>query len=132
MYKETLPAKDHGMKGVNGRTNQPAVHIDKQTLPKVDRICEGFLDVLRKRRSTNVQNIITAHLCKSRPDIEAGLTVVADLNENDPDFVEPAVEHICFLADVNAVYDAALGMYNLHLALLVAQQSQKVRLLIGF
>lgn len=38
---------------------------------------------------------------------------------------EKAVEHICFLADVNKLYDHALGLYNLDLALLVAQQSQK-------
>lgn len=39
--------------------------------------------------------------------------------------VERAVEHICFLADVNQLYDHALGLYDLDVALLVAQQSQK-------
>lgn len=39
---------------------------------------------------------------------------------------ERAAEHICFLADVNQLYDTALGLYNLELALLIAQQSQKV------
>jgi elongator complex protein 1 len=36
------------------------------------------------------------------------------------------VEHICFLADSNQLYDHALGIYDLDVALLVAQQSQKV------
>lgn len=45
--------------------------------------------------------------------------------DNQPDLVERAVEHICFLADVNQLYDHALGLYNLDVALLVAQQSQK-------
>ena len=36
------------------------------------------------------------------------------------------MEHICFLADVNRLYDYALGLYDLELTLLVAQQSQKV------
>jgi elongator complex protein 1 len=39
---------------------------------------------------------------------------------------DKAAEHICFLADVNQLYDTALGLYNLDLALLIAQQSQKV------
>jgi elongator complex protein 1 len=39
---------------------------------------------------------------------------------------EKLVEHICFLADVNQLYDYALGLYDLDLALLVAQQSQMV------
>ncbi len=43
-----------------------------------------------------------------------------------PDNVDRAVEHICFLADVNRLYDNALGLYDLDLTLLVAQQSQKV------
>ena len=36
-----------------------------------------------------------------------------------------AIEHICFLADVNQLYDEALGLYRLDIALLVAQKSQK-------
>jgi len=39
---------------------------------------------------------------------------------------ERAAEHICFLADVNQLYDHALGIYELDVALLIAQQSQKV------
>lgn len=35
------------------------------------------------------------------------------------------MEHICFLADVNRLYDNALGLYDLRLTLLIAQQSQK-------
>jgi elongator complex protein 1 len=43
---------------------------------------------------------------------------------------EKAAEHICFLADVNQLYDSALGIYELEVALLIAQQSQKVSVLI--
>lgn len=39
--------------------------------------------------------------------------------------MDSAIEHICFLADFNRLYDHALGLYDLELALLVAQQSQK-------
>ena len=46
--------------------------------------------------------------------------------------VERAAEHICFLADVNQLYECALGIYNLELALLIAQQSQKVLYASGF
>ena len=40
--------------------------------------------------------------------------------------MDGAIEHIYFLADVNRLYENALGLYDLELALLVAQQSQKV------
>ncbi|KAK5148025.1 putative elongator complex protein 1 [Rachicladosporium monterosium] len=69
---------------------------------------------------------ITAHVCKSPPDLEAGLTLISDLRKQQKqEQLEAAVEHICFLADVNQLYDTALGLYDLDVALLVAQQSQK-------
>ena len=39
--------------------------------------------------------------------------------------MDRAIEHICFLADVNRLFDTALGMYNLDITLLIAQQSQR-------
>jgi elongator complex protein 1 len=45
--------------------------------------------------------------------------------QEDEKMAEKAVEHICFLVDVNRLYENALGLYNLDLALLVAQQSQR-------
>lgn len=105
--------------------NADGTLLNTASASKVNRICDAALDVLGSRFSTNLQNVITAHVCKVPPNLEAGLTVVSNLRESQPDMADAAVEHICFLADVNRVYDAALGMYNLDLALLVAQQSQK-------
>lgn len=93
---------------------------------KVNRICNAFLTVLEKHLSNNLQNVITANLCKSPPDIEAGLRVVLSLDGSNESLVDTAIEHICFLADTNKIYEIALGMYKLDLALLIAQQSQKV------
>ncbi|KAI9793490.1 MAG: hypothetical protein M1816_007922 [Peltula sp. TS41687] len=47
------------------------------------------------------------------------------IERGEPELLERAVEHICFLADVNQLYDQALGLYDLDLALTIAQQSQK-------
>ena len=46
--------------------------------------------------------------------------------DDNSDLVRGAIEHVCFLADVNKLYDEALGLYRLDLALLIAQRSQKV------
>ena len=48
-----------------------------------------------------------------------------DRSDSQSTLAEKAIEHICFLADVNRLYDTALGLYNLDVAILVAQQSQK-------
>ncbi len=92
---------------------------------KVNKVCDAILNVLNHRQSTNLQNVVTAHLCKSPPALDDGLKLVASLMKSDETMADKAVEHICFLADVNKLYDHALGLYNLDLALLVAQQSQK-------
>ncbi|KAI6781536.1 Elongator complex protein-like protein [Emericellopsis cladophorae] len=92
---------------------------------KINTICDSVLKALQSRKASNLQNIITAHVCKDPPALDDGLRLVADLMQEDDNVAERAVEHICFLVDVHRLYDHALGLYNLDLALLVAQQSQR-------
>jgi hypothetical protein len=46
--------------------------------------------------------------------------------DENSELLRSAIEHICFLADVNQLYDEALGLYRIDIALLIAQKSQKV------
>ena len=118
MYKNTL------QEGSNLQ-DRPGAETSEAKGSKVNRICDAFLDALKSRTSTHFQNVVTAHVCKIPPDLNAGLTQIAGLRSKNSDLVDAAIEHICFLADVNRLYDNALGLYDLELALLVAQQSQK-------
>ncbi|KAG0652209.1 iki3 [Hyphodiscus hymeniophilus] len=127
MYKETrvVPdlAKDVPIKNT---ANEAPIHsLSLAKSSKINLICDAFLSILSTRTSTNLQNIITANVCKSPPALDDGLLVVAQLMNEDESMADKAVEHICFLADVNRLYENALGLYRLDLALLVAQQSQK-------
>jgi elongator complex protein 1 len=54
------------------------------------------------------------------------MSLANKLVESHPQQVEDAVEHLCFLTDVNKLYEHALGLYDLELVLLIAQRSQKV------
>jgi elongator complex protein 1 len=121
MYRETLrPAEAHGA-GVHS----PDARGD--TKSKVNTVCDAFLGVmLPKRLSSNLQNIVTAYVCKSPPDHDAALLLIGDLHCKNLELAEQAIQHVCFLSDVNKLYDNALGLYDLELALMVAQQSQKV------
>ena len=109
--------------------HRPSPDISLQTQAfKVNKICDAVLSHLQSRKVIDhgtLQNIITANVCKDPPALVDGLLVVAKLMQEDERLAEKAVEHICFLADVNTLYDEALGLYNLDLALLVAQQSQR-------
>lgn len=127
MYKETriVQSLENGVQITNSTNDAIPPDLKLGKISKVNRVCDAFLEVLKTRTATNLQNIITANVCKSPPALEDGLLVVAQLMQQDPQLADKAVEHICFLADVNRLYDNALGLYNLDLALPVAQQSQK-------
>lgn len=103
----------------------PEPIVPQSATSKVNTICDALLKALQTRKATNLQNIITAHVCKNPPALDDGLTLVAELMHEDEKLAENAVEHICFLIDVNRLYDNALGLYDLDLALLIAQQSQR-------
>jgi elongator complex protein 1 len=126
MYKETRVTSrlETDLPHLNG-TNAGPQEISLVVASKVNRICDAFLEVLNTRTATNLQNIITANVCKSPPALDDGLLVVSHLMKDDSSMADQAVEHICFLTDVNKLYENALGLYDLDLALLVAQQSQK-------
>ncbi|OJK03766.1 hypothetical protein ASPACDRAFT_1863344 [Aspergillus aculeatus ATCC 16872] len=118
LYKDTLKKK----------TEDPALaalSTPSSKSSKVNRICDAFLSTLEKRLDTNLHNLITAYVCKSPPDLEAGLQLVARLREESSEQADDAVEHMCFLTDANRLYDNALGLYDLELTLLVAQQAQR-------
>ncbi|KAH6674491.1 elongator complex protein-like protein 1 [Halenospora varia] len=127
MYKETRKPSGltNGTSVINSTNGVTPPEPSFTKTSKVNKICDAFLEVLKTRTATNLQNIITANVCKSPPALEDGLLVVAQLMKDNEEMADKAVEHICFLADINKLYDNALGLYDLDLALLVAQQSQK-------
>jgi len=72
MYKETLKAKELVTKS---RLSQVQIET------KVNRISDAFLAVLEepKYRDDHLQNIITAHVSKVPPALEAGLAMIGRL-----------------------------------------------------
>jgi elongator complex protein 1 len=122
LYKDTIK-----LSGDEARPDpQTPDALSTTKTSKVNAICNGFLRVLQPKRATHLENIVTCHVSKNPADLEAGLALISDLRKsNDQAQTDKAVEHICFLADVNRLYDAALGIYDIDVALLVAQQSQK-------
>ncbi|KAI9680544.1 MAG: hypothetical protein M1817_003984 [Caeruleum heppii] len=128
MYRETLPAterRDQMQDGIDTNETTQTSSAAVQNVSKVDRICDALLGVLGTRLPSHLQNMITAHVCKIPPNLEEGLTLIGRLRQDDSALVEKAVEHICFLADSNKLYEHALGLYDLDLALLIAQQAQR-------
>lgn len=74
MYKETIGASPLGTEEAN--TEALSVRI-APGVSKVNSVCNAFLEVLHERTPTRFQNIITAHVCKVPPDLDAGLLEIA-------------------------------------------------------
>lgn len=124
IYKDTIP--DASGTASTGKLQAGANRPSGEENSKVNAICDAFLAVLSPEAASYLQSIVTCHVCKSPPDLASGLTLISDLRSaGDQTRLEQAVEHICFLADVNRLYDTALSLYDLEVALLIAQQSQK-------
>ena len=81
MYRETLN-KSRSLDALADARTQ-LLPLSDNRFSKVNRICDAFLDVLRSRTSTHVQNIITAHVCKIPPDLDTGLTQIAALKSRE-------------------------------------------------
>ncbi|KAI5303627.1 diphosphomevalonate decarboxylase [Ascosphaera pollenicola] len=128
LYKDTLtlsgdmPKPEAAIAATTTTTTTTSSTTDGN---KVNKICDGFISVLLNRLDRNLQNLVTAHVCKSPPDLEAGLALVIKLREKSVEQAEEAVEHMCFLTDANRLFSHALGSYDLELALMVAQQAQR-------
>ena len=59
--------------------SSPDSTVARKDASKINRICDSFLKALKGLVSTNLQNILTAHVCKTPPALDEGLLVVANL-----------------------------------------------------
>ncbi|QPG74024.1 hypothetical protein FOA43_001343 [Brettanomyces nanus] len=108
-----------GIKGITIHKKEPDIS------EKIQKICDAILRVLStpKYKEDYLQSIITAYACQKPPKTEDALHLIGSLG--DSSVIEKCVQHLCFLLDVNMLYNVALSIYDIPLALVVAQQSQK-------
>lgn len=83
LYKDTLKLSqptEASSGNIPGLNNAPITSFGAaRTESKVNKICDAFITVLSSRIDTNLQNLVTSHVCKSPPDLDAGLNLVAKL-----------------------------------------------------
>ena len=123
------------------------VRRSSQSPETIAIICDTVrIELEKKGLKKYVNSILTAHVVKTPPDHEAGLSLLLKLRgelqgcislcsqpqlplDDNPELVEDAVKYIIFLVDAEKLYNTALGMYDFSLVLMIAQHAQKVRLL---
>lgn len=92
---------------------------------KINKICEGILSILLRPEYFDdyLQTTLTAYACQKPANLIEALTLVGGFEDGDKK--EQSVIHLCFLLDVNKLYNASLSLYDVKLTLIIAQQSQK-------
>jgi elongator complex protein 1 len=99
---------------------------------KVDRVCDAMIaELTQQGRSRFLLSIVTAHVKKSKPEMEAALLRIKHVKDHPPSppsggsTADEALKYLLYLVDVNELYNVALGMYDFDLVLFVAERSQK-------
>ncbi|KAG0365886.1 hypothetical protein BGZ54_006088 [Gamsiella multidivaricata] len=117
-------ARSKGGKGASKGAYRAAV--PPEMAEKVNQICDAVRKELKTLdRNTYINSVLTTYVRKSPPDLESALLLLAELKDQDQALAEDALKFTIFLADVNRLFDVALGMYDFTLVLMVAQWSQK-------
>ncbi|KAJ1727708.1 putative elongator complex protein 1 [Coemansia biformis] len=103
--------------------DKSASGADSARAGKVNSVCRALRPVLQALGEQRyMPTLLTTLVCQAPADIPGALQLLAPLA---PEERETALTYLLYLSDVDTVYDAALGMYDLPLALLVAQRSQR-------
>jgi elongator complex protein 1 len=69
--------------------------------------------------------ILTSQAKQSPQLLEEAMKIIYKKKESNPKDAEKAIKYLIFLADVNLLFNVALGIYDFPLVLMVAQHSQK-------
>jgi elongator complex protein 1 len=113
-------------------TNVPS--IDTAINQKINLVCRAIRETLENRsdKEKYLTTLITTFAKSDPPQLEEALECIRALRTeelksgvSDNSSSEAALKYLIFLADVDLLYDVALGMYDFDLVLMVAQNSQK-------
>lgn len=129
-YKETINVGiSNSFKVADAPLTEMQEYMKKKmfdpTTSKVNKICEAILDILLSKegyKKKYIQSIITAYATQKPQNLEKALTLIGSIEDKEEK--DSCVTYLCFLQDVNLVYKVSLSLYDIKLALLVAQKSQ--------
>ncbi|PVU98592.1 hypothetical protein BB559_001423 [Furculomyces boomerangus] len=88
-------------------------------------LCQSFRITLESVDKTKyLQPILTCYVSEQPPATESALIEIKKLGDSSFEIQSESLSYLLFLVDLGLVYKAALGCYDLELALLVAQKGQ--------
>jgi hypothetical protein len=123
LYKDTL--RSRLVNTGNSTPDPPKTQVNLDGKSKVNKICDAMIRHLENEPEKYMGSVLTAYVQKTPPDLESALRFIQQISPRTSRR-KKAIKVICFLMDVNQVFDTALGLYDLDLAVEVAHEAQKV------
>lgn len=106
-----------------------AAHAAEPLEDKVNTVCARVREVIAARpdAARHVETVMTTYVCQQPPQLEAALQAITAQAAAGVDAatLERSLAYLIFLVDAARLYDVALGLYNLPLALSIARRSQQ-------
>jgi elongator complex protein 1 len=79
--------------------------------------------MLSKNKVQLMRPLLASFARLTVPELDAALFFLADLN--DEKLIDDGIRYLMYLVDPDALFDVALGTYDLKMAMMVAERSQK-------
>lgn len=94
---------------------------------KINSVSEAILAVLQEDSLNWIDSIITVYVVQQPPRLEDALNCIIKLAESgkSAEIIEKSMKYLLFLVPAEKLFDVALGMYQLPLALSIGRRSQK-------
>jgi elongator complex protein 1 len=94
---------------------------------KINSVSEAILKVLKEDSLSWIDSIMTVYVVQQPPRLEDALNCVVELAQSgrNSEIIEKSMKYLLFLVPAEKLFDVALGMYQLPLALSIGRRSQK-------
>lgn len=94
---------------------------------KVNSVCEKIRSIIIKAYPQFTETLMTTYVKQQPSQLEAALDSILEQSSKSAssDELDRALTYLIFLVDAEKLYDVALGMYQLPLALSIGRRSQK-------
>lgn len=94
---------------------------------KINSVSEAILKVLKEDSLTWIDSIMTVYVVQQPSRLEDALNCIVELAQTgrSSEIIEKSMKYLLFLVPAEKLFDVALGMYQLPLALSIGRRSQK-------
>lgn len=127
IFLSSLRDEDVSTTKYAGFTSKKCGNVDLIIGSKINTVSEAILKVLKEDSLNWIDSIMTVYVVQQPPRLEEALSCIIELAESGKpaEIIEKSMKYLLFLVPAEKLFDVALGMFKLPLALSIGRRSQK-------